>query len=184
MRKQLSAAMIAIAFTTPTAWAESIVDTVSVAEREWAQIDLFKGTSGDEISRVCPAGNCDAGTGETLAGWNMSGWTWASQSDVETLLTTLTPYTGNNTEFSSTDGTWAADFFDKHGFRPTVTSDAGRGMLGRTSTATDMYRDVTAALSHFNDPALADVITMKYWTPHHYPYATTGAFFYRDKAGE
>lgn len=170
--------LTALGYSLPST-AETITDTVLVGDREWAQVDLFTGLSGDTISRVCPAGNCAAGTGELLNNWDMSGWSWAGVDEVQQLFSTISPYTSDSPEFAAENSSWAPEFFDQLGFRPTMSSDSGRALLGRTSTAEDLYRDVTGGLSDYSDPAIGDAITTQHWTPHHYPYANIGAFFYR-----
>jgi hypothetical protein len=156
------------------------VEVVAIGDQEWAQVDQFIAVSGEEISRVCPGGNCDAGTGGTLAGLDMSGWTWASEEEVAALFSAISPYPGLGEEYAEPGSEWAPAIFDKIGFRPTAKSDAGRALMGRTSSASDIYRNVTGALSDFTDPTIGDAITTDYWTPHHYTYSNIGAFFYRN----
>ncbi len=163
------------------AFAEQAVEFVTIGERQWAQVDQFNAVSGEEIARVCPAGNCDAGTGQPLAGYDMTGWTWASESDVAALFSAHSPFAGVDEELAEANSTWGAAFFDTLGFRPTAESASGRALMGRTSSSPDIYRNVTGALSDFTDPAIGDAMTLQYWTPHHYTYANIGAFFYKDK---
>ena len=68
--------------TTPTS-ATLITDTVTVGDKEWAQVDLFYNLSWSEIDGVCSGGTCGSGT---LNGYDMTGWTWATTSDVGTFL--------------------------------------------------------------------------------------------------
>jgi hypothetical protein len=57
-------------------------DTVTVAGKEWAQVDQFSNLSWNDINAVCPAGVCSG----ILNGYNMTGWTWASVGEFEELI--------------------------------------------------------------------------------------------------
>lgn len=57
-------------------------DTVTVDDKEWAQVDLFTNLSWNDINAVCPAGVCSG----ILNGYNMTGWTWASIDDITALF--------------------------------------------------------------------------------------------------
>ena len=70
-----------------------IIDTVIVNKKEWAQVDLFRGLSWNEINNVCSGGVCDA-TG-VLNGFDVSGWKWADGVEVgDFLFKALTPHPG------------------------------------------------------------------------------------------
>jgi hypothetical protein len=58
------------------------LDTVTVAGKEWAQVDLFTNLSWNQINAVCPEGVC---TG-ILNGYDMTGLTWASIDDINALF--------------------------------------------------------------------------------------------------
>lgn len=62
----------------------TIQDTVTVGARQWAQVDLFRDISWNEIEAVCPKGKCL--TGQTLNGYDMSGWWLASTEDLNELF--------------------------------------------------------------------------------------------------
>jgi hypothetical protein len=55
---------------------------ISVAGKEWAQVDLFTNLPWYHMNSVCPDGVC-AGI---LNGYDMTGWTWASIEDINTLF--------------------------------------------------------------------------------------------------
>ena len=57
-------------------------DTVTVDDKEWAQVDQFTNLSWNDINAVCPAGVCSG----ILNGYNMTGWTWASFVEFEQLI--------------------------------------------------------------------------------------------------
>ena len=61
---------------------DPITDTVMIDGREWAQVDLFKKLSWNDMNAVCPAGVCSG----SLDGHAMLGWTWASREDVTELF--------------------------------------------------------------------------------------------------
>jgi len=63
---------------------EPITETVLVAGREWAQVDLFTGLSWIEVNTACPDGACLPGA--VLNGKDMTGWTWASASNFNRLV--------------------------------------------------------------------------------------------------
>lgn len=96
----------------------TITDTITVEGKEWAQIDLFKTLTWDQINSICPEGICrDSGL---LNFYDMTGWTWASVDDVNALLN---HYIGigklgpGPESFEEIDSEWAPAFFDD-GWRP------------------------------------------------------------------
>ena len=93
MRTIKTAAVFSVAMTmSVVALAEQAVEFVTIGDRQWAQVDQFNAVSGEEIARVCPAGNCSAGTKEPLSGYDMTGWTWASAADVAALFSAHSPF--------------------------------------------------------------------------------------------
>ena len=91
----------------------TITDTIIVDGNEWAQIDLFKDLTWDEINSVCPEGKCrDSGL---LNFYDMTGWTWASVDEVNALLN---QYMGSEElgpgpeSFSEINSKWAPAFFN------------------------------------------------------------------------
>lgn len=68
---------------TGASLAAPITDTILVAGKEWAQVDLFGGVSWSELNAVCPAGVCGSGS---VNGFELTGWTWASVNDVNSLF--------------------------------------------------------------------------------------------------
>ena len=57
-------------------------DTVTVDDKEWAQVDQFTNLSWNDINAVCPAGVCSG----VLNGYDMTGWTWATVGEFEQLI--------------------------------------------------------------------------------------------------
>lgn len=112
---------------TPTS-ATLITDTVTVGDKEWAQVDLFYGLSWFEINGVCPAGNCDS---RILNGYDMTGWTWATASQVGDFL--FEPY-GVPPGSPSYDGSVAdyLQFLSVTGFRTGIYSSS-EGVAGWNS---------------------------------------------------
>ena len=87
-------------------------DTIIVAGREWAQVDLFTNLSWNQINAVCPKGIC-AGM---LNGHDMTGWTWASVEDLNALFNhyvgrdVLGP--GPDNYMDDPNSEWAPGFFN------------------------------------------------------------------------
>ena len=106
MTKQIIVLVAALAFLTSAAQSVPIIDTVFVGDKEWAQVDLFLSLSGSDIDAVCPGGVCGAGM---LNSNDMAGWTWASNTDVDSLVQSygvagLTSLISDNVKFHSADG--------------------------------------------------------------------------------
>lgn len=59
-------------------------DRVTVNNATWAQVDLFRGPSWNEINSQCPAGIC--GSQSSLLGLDMAGWIWAISAEVSALF--------------------------------------------------------------------------------------------------
>lgn len=87
-----------------------ISDVVSVAGKEWAQVDLFTNLTWYHMNTVCPEGLC-AGI---LNGYDMTGWTWASIEDINTLFNYYigSDVLGPGPEiYSEVDAEWTPAFF-------------------------------------------------------------------------
>ena len=65
-----------------------VTDVVVVGGQEWAQVDLFTGSSWSTINAQCPSGACSSAT--EVNGYNLEGWTWASIESIQTLFNTFT----------------------------------------------------------------------------------------------
>lgn len=77
-------------FTTTT-----LIDTVTVNGRVWAQVDLFTNLSWSAIDAVCPNGpNGLCLNNAILNGHNMTGWTWASVANMNAFFNFLNPTCG------------------------------------------------------------------------------------------
>lgn len=76
----LLSACVGSAFAAPI----TDTDTVIVGGQEWAQVDLFRGLSWDDINSACPSGECIDGT--VLNGYTMTDWRWASHAEVAALF--------------------------------------------------------------------------------------------------
>lgn len=102
-------------------------DIVLADSKEWAQADLFKNLSWNQINAVCPGGAC--GNGE-LNGHSMSGWTWASVDDVDALFNFygVSPPLVGFGDVSEPNSLWAPAFFSG-GWRPTLTIQTGERRL-------------------------------------------------------
>ena len=94
-----------------------ITDTIIVAGREWAQVDLFADLSWNDIDTVCPAGGCSG----VLNGLDMTGWTWASVEDLNSLFNHYIGFEalgpGPDSFGEGKSSAWAPAFFDD-GWRP------------------------------------------------------------------
>ncbi len=97
--------------------ARPITDTISVAGREWAQVDLFADLSWNDINTICPAGLCSG----VLNGFDMTGWMWASVEDLNSLFNHYIGFAalgpGPDTYGEGKNSTWAPAFFND-GWRP------------------------------------------------------------------
>lgn len=76
-------ALLAIVGWVSSASAAPITDTVTVAGKEWAQVDLFTNLTWSDINTVCPGGVCG---NSTLNGFEMDGWTWATIDNLNDLF--------------------------------------------------------------------------------------------------
>ncbi len=97
--------------------ARPITDTISVAGREWAQVDLFADLSWSDINTTCPAGICSG----VLNGFDMTGWMWASVEDLNSLFNHYIGFEalgpGPDTYGEGKNSAWAPAFFND-GWRP------------------------------------------------------------------
>ncbi|CAA0125037.1 Uncharacterised protein [Halioglobus japonicus] len=104
-----------------------VTDTVVADGKEWAQIDLFAGSSWFELNAVCPSGVCAGGI---LNGFSTAEWIWASLDDTKSLMVffgtpSLPGYpTGHGEALSS----WAPGFFES--FRPTFLTGGSINIMG------------------------------------------------------
>jgi len=121
-----------------------ITDTVTVGDKEWAQVSLFSNLSWNTMDAACPAGVC-AGT---LNGFDVSGWTWASAFETGDLFKIVTGgvYPGGITTVTEFGSTWAPDFFDITGFLPNFVNSSIRQIQGITSTSSTTTRNIDAFL--------------------------------------
>lgn len=110
-----------------------ITDTIVVpGVAEFAQPDLFKELTWNEIRTLCPSFRSFQCEG-VLNGWDMTGWTWSDAVLVNTLFNTygVNPPLNNFPDGrAQNDSVWAPAFFNA-GWRPVTT-------LG----GADPYRDV------------------------------------------
>jgi len=107
----------------------SVIPTVVVHGREWAQPGLFANLFWNEINAVCPAGPCAAG--QALNGHDMTGWTWASGQAVVDLVNDYLGAGGVAPEnfltttlfdlYMEVDSTWAPEFISD--FYPAIPGD-------------------------------------------------------------
>ena len=67
---------------------------VTVDGKDWAQVDLFKQASWDEVSTACPLSGC---SGDLLS-WDVTGWNWADRADISALFNLYTnlPFDSNS----------------------------------------------------------------------------------------
>lgn len=116
-------------------------DIVTVNGTEWAQPDLFKENSWQDMNALCPAGVCT--TSSQLNGLSLEGWTWASNLAVIDLFSNYTPLfqsINSGIPFASdsingtgtTNSTFGPQFFAS-GFRPIFTSLGVQRVNGYTS---------------------------------------------------
>jgi hypothetical protein len=108
---------------------------VVVDSTDWAQPDLFKNLSWNDINAVCPGGIC---IGE-LNGYDVTGMIWASTNDVNDLFNHYLSAAGVPAEdllngssitfYGETNSQWAPAFFED--FRATGTwLFGGPGLMG------------------------------------------------------
>jgi hypothetical protein len=153
--------LLAILFLT--GWASSVSavlipgsDIISVDGTKWAQVDLFRSLSWNDINTVCPSGVCGDGT---LNGYDMAGWAWASVDDLNALFNVYLSAAGVSganllgpgpdylQPFAVT--AWAPAFF-ADGWRGTTVSSSEIRTLGMTSTpAATLERAYTANMSDY-----------------------------------
>jgi hypothetical protein len=90
------------------------IPSITVGDREWAQTDVFRGLSWNEIDAVCPEASGGACSG-LLDGYDVTGWIWASDEDMQTLFNSYgvtPPLTPTNQRVDDFGTTWAPAFFD------------------------------------------------------------------------
>lgn len=146
MFKRIGRLFIVLTFAgwVGAASAYPITDTVNVAGKEWAQVDLFAGLSWNAINNVCGGSGCVNGT---LNGFDMSGWTWASAGDLNALFNDFLVadgFGGSNLLGPGPDRFYwgfnvpTANFgrnFLNMGFRPTFEDYRSHVLTGWTSSA-------------------------------------------------
>lgn len=156
--------LLAILFLT--GWASSVSavlipgsDIISVDGTKWAQVDLFRRLSWNDINTVCPSGVCGNGT---LNGYDMAGWAWASVDDLNALFNVYLSAEGVSGESllgpgpdylqPFADTAWAPAFF-ADGWRGTTVSSSEIRTWGMTSTpaapAATLARAYTANMSDY-----------------------------------
>ncbi len=95
-----------------------ITDFVKVGDKQWAQVDLFRDVTWNEVSVACPSGVCVSGN--SINGWSVSGWTWASNSEVgDNLFAPLTSHTGGVSRSTDIGVDTVSPWLEKTGFRGT-----------------------------------------------------------------
>lgn len=102
-------------------------DIVVVDGTEWAQPDLFFGSTWSDVQAVCPGGICQGGV--MLNGYSMSGWRWATIDETNALFNGYigSPQLGPGPDFyQQTIGTFAEDFF-ADGWRATLVDEPSPG---------------------------------------------------------
>lgn len=108
---------------------QEISDRILVSGRVWAQPDLFRGVSWNQIQAQCPDGIC--ATGAVLNGFYLEGWKLASVDEVNELFN---HYVGEGAMGPGPDSvnapyysSWGTLIFDD-GFRPTLGQHAIEGL--------------------------------------------------------
>lgn len=133
------------------ALAMPITDTVVVDGREWAQLTALTNVSWNELSAVCPAGQC---TDATLADTSLAGWNWATAAEVGDLFNV---FTGTNA-FSVPNslripGTDVFDFIAALGFRESSFNNYA-GWTSSEITNRVGERAIGAAVRLFGDATI------------------------------
>jgi hypothetical protein len=174
-----------VAVAMSAAHATPITNTVTVGDKEWAQVNLFTPLSWNTVDEVCPDladGVCNEG--ETLNGWTMTGWTWASIFDVGELFSALTPHPGAViTAVRELDSEWAPAFFAESGFEPTQTLSASeliRGVTRTTNPFATFQSYLGIVVNQQNtDPRFRDLVDTSVSRNKNFGSANTGVWFYR-----
>jgi hypothetical protein len=114
--RSIAIALVVAMWPLANATAIPITDVVLVNGQTWAQVDLFRTLSWNDMNQVCPAGVCRSGQ---LNGYDMADWRWASESDMQALFTHYigAPIAGFSVEKAYS--TWAPAFFED-GWRSTA----------------------------------------------------------------
>lgn len=115
--------------------------TIDVDGRLWAQVELFKGVTWNEVEAACPAGICNG----VLNGYDVSGWAWGTVTELNNLFNfsigsyEIGPGPDFYFEFNSA---WAPNFFSS-GWTPTLIDFGDLFIQGHVATsfdATQAYR--------------------------------------------
>lgn len=150
-------------YRTPPAPSEII----TIAGRDWAQVDLFLNLTWNDIDAVCPAATGGVCTEGTLNGFDMAGWTWASQEDVNALFNTFLVSSGvggsdllsGAGEYTEAGSTWAPAFYDQ-GFRVTIPDQFGlRSIYGWTSSLQTPDAAWIGSVNDYEDPDYTDYLS-------------------------
>lgn len=161
---------------------QTITDVIVVNGTEWAQADLFKDLSWDDIEAVCPAGVCTDGA--LLNGYIMTGWRWASAVEVNALFNYYAGATlvgpGPDYHFEK-DAAWATAMFDD-GWREIYSSTQpypAVNLRGWLSDAPNSFNYVLTATWRDSSSGNTDVIDTRSINFKGQPTNTLGAFFYK-----
>jgi hypothetical protein len=158
-------------------------NTVIRGNREWLQPAAFTNLSWNDISAVCPAGECSG----NLNGIDLNGWTWASVDQVNALFNSyladagvsgsdlLGPGADSYTEASST---WGAAFNgDFEDTKPDVGAVVWEAW---TSSAPSSGNGSIANIIDFDDPLEADLISTTGQNQNNASRETLGGWFFRE----
>jgi len=120
-----------VLMTTGLTRANLITETVTIGDKEWAQVNLFTGVTMNSLAAQCPAGVCSSSS--SFSGFALNGWTWATQSDVgDSIFGPLTNHQGGESAYDTPVNQLVNEFnpfIASTGFRLTNSFNLGFGSL-------------------------------------------------------